>query len=578
MPVVPGNDVAPSSSRPGGKSREPARGDGSFADIVGRLVNEPSAKPAAARAATRGPAKTAEAPGVGQAPALDDSTGVEVAPASEAPKAGAVLMGTITPQPEAAADELPAEGLEVEAPADVLGVVAQELLSQLVSPVPAEPEQGDSTDQAEAGPLVELAAETAAADAAAIGPALVTGASATVATPRGPAVGATLNAAAPADAAAVAAAASEPGTVTSPDMPVEPSRGVADPGEITLPPELARTAKAAAENGADVDRPAAPRPGLPEQASPRAEAVRPAGVPPVAKGLDKAAKATVSASAGSVTMGVDAADAALPQATDAVAAAVASDEVVAEVQAQEPRAPSSARAADALASKFAKAGAGQDVKSPSRQTFDTDLSWGTVAAVPTQMAAALARAVSAASPLRLETDVLSAKSPAAYQHAAVSSGLPFSFDLQTALRAAEPAAQAAATVPVVPHQRTDTQDVPAQIVRAAHLQWRDGVGEARLRLNPEHLGEVTISLRVEQGSVFASVRAESPAALQAIQSRQQELQAALEAQGLHLDHFVTSADPDEQRQHQSQYRPPKQTQARSLPTDETETPRFEVLV
>ena len=97
-----------------------------------------------------------------------------------------------------------------------------------------------------------------------------------------------------------------------------------------------------------------------------------------------------------------------------------------------------------------------------------------------------------------------------------------------------------------------------------------------MRLNPEHLGEVTISIRVEQGGVFASIRAESPAALQAIQSRQQELQAALEAQGLRLDHLVASTDPDERRD-QSQYRSPKQAPRPATSQEDTDSPRFEVL-
>ena len=102
----------------------------------------------------------------------------------------------------------------------------------------------------------------------------------------------------------------------------------------------------------------------------------------------------------------------------------------------------------------------------------------------------------------------------------VASGLPFSLDLLAALRSRR---RRAPPAPSALHRPADAPDVPTQIVRAAHLQWRDGVGEARLRLNPEHLGEVTISLRVEQGAVFATIRAESPAALHSIQARQQEL-------------------------------------------------------
>jgi flagellar hook-length control protein FliK len=121
----------------------------------------------------------------------------------------------------------------------------------------------------------------------------------------------------------------------------------------------------------------------------------------------------------------------------------------------------------------------------------------------------------------------------------------------------------------------EVPDLPQQLVRAAHLQWRDGVGEARLRLNPEHLGEVTISLRVEQGAVLASVKAESASTLQLIQLRQQELQSGLETRGLHLDHLVLMTNADERRQRR-EYQPPRSPRPNRRNRDE-DSPRFEVL-
>jgi flagellar hook-length control protein FliK len=180
-----------------------------------------------------------------------------------------------------------------------------------------------------------------------------------------------------------------------------------------------------------------------------------------------------------------------------------------------------------------------------------------------------------AAPIRFEADVFPARTASVAQASAAAMGVPFAItipgDLQTIER----------TVPLAPTQHAtaagdEAVDVPAQIVRAVQLQWRDGVGEAKIRLTPESLGEVTISLRVEQGSVFASVRAESAAAMQAIQARQQELQNALEAQGLHLDHLVLSADPDQQREReQPQHRAPRR--ALRQQQDGDGTPRFEIV-
>jgi len=89
-----------------------------------------------------------------------------------------------------------------------------------------------------------------------------------------------------------------------------------------------------------------------------------------------------------------------------------------------------------------------------------------------------------------------------------------------------------------------TPDLPQQVVRAVHLQWRQGIGEARLQLKPDHLGHLTVTLRVEAGLVTAVLRTESRLAMERIEANQHELRAALEQQGLRLDRLVVAVDPD----------------------------------
>ncbi len=91
-------------------------------------------------------------------------------------------------------------------------------------------------------------------------------------------------------------------------------------------------------------------------------------------------------------------------------------------------------------------------------------------------------------------------------------------------------------------------DLPDQIVRAIRVQWQNGVGEARLRLNPANLGDVSVSLQVRQGSVSAVLSAESEAVRHWIRANQHELKAALEAQGLKLDQMVVEEDGRRGRQ------------------------------
>jgi flagellar hook-length control protein FliK len=119
-------------------------------------------------------------------------------------------------------------------------------------------------------------------------------------------------------------------------------------------------------------------------------------------------------------------------------------------------------------------------------------------------------------------------------------------------------------------------DVPQQIVKAVRMQWRDGTGEARLRLQPEHLGEVVISLKVEGSAVTASLRAESAAAQAAIEANLAELRSALDEQGLRLARLAVDVDPEARRQAPRRESPPRRPLRQQRP--DGATPQFEILV
>jgi hypothetical protein len=119
-------------------------------------------------------------------------------------------------------------------------------------------------------------------------------------------------------------------------------------------------------------------------------------------------------------------------------------------------------------------------------------------------------------------------------------------------------------------------DPAQQIVKAVRLQWSEGVGEARLKLHPEHLGELSIRLRVEHGSVTASVRADSTTAAEWIRVNRAELESSLGAQGLALDTLEVIVDPDERRRQQ-----PSPGAVDELPRPKrrrADQPRFEIHV
>jgi flagellar hook-length control protein FliK len=97
------------------------------------------------------------------------------------------------------------------------------------------------------------------------------------------------------------------------------------------------------------------------------------------------------------------------------------------------------------------------------------------------------------------------------------------------------------------------------IVKSLKLQWNQGIGEARLQLKPEYLGELSVALRVHGSSVTAVLQSDSPAVRAWVEHHQGELRRALEDAGLSLDSLVIDADghsrdqkeqaaPDERRQ------------------------------
>jgi hypothetical protein len=124
-----------------------------------------------------------------------------------------------------------------------------------------------------------------------------------------------------------------------------------------------------------------------------------------------------------------------------------------------------------------------------------------------------------------------------------------------AARAEEASGSAAAPMPApAPTENPLPSPAPgtpaalgAQVVRAVTMAWRDGVGEARVRLDPGTLGGLTVALRVERGVVTATMTTDLPAVRDLIHAHERELMAGLAVRGLDLGRLVVTADPEGQR-------------------------------
>ena len=122
----------------------------------------------------------------------------------------------------------------------------------------------------------------------------------------------------------------------------------------------------------------------------------------------------------------------------------------------------------------------------------------------------------------------------------------------------------------------DVRNLQAMVRTVRLFTGGGGAHEARLTLEPEHLGHVALTVRVEQGSVSAHFRAETPAAQRWIETHQQELRAGLREQGLEVKEVVVTTDPDGRRERHQDAQPARPPRTRR--PQGADAPRFEVVV
>jgi hypothetical protein len=126
----------------------------------------------------------------------------------------------------------------------------------------------------------------------------------------------------------------------------------------------------------------------------------------------------------------------------------------------------------------------------------------------------------------------------------------------------------------------DDGNLHRQIVRAIQLQSHNGIGDARLTLQPEYLGELTIALRVENGGVTAHVSAAASDVRAWLGANEALLRQGLLEQGLTLDRLIVSDEPDESSRdagsHRRQQQPEPEEKPRSRQRRDTST--FEITV
>lgn len=118
-----------------------------------------------------------------------------------------------------------------------------------------------------------------------------------------------------------------------------------------------------------------------------------------------------------------------------------------------------------------------------------------------------------------------------------------------------------------------------QIVQAARLQWRDGVADARVSLRPEYLGDVTISLRVQDGGIEAVLHVDEPDVRAWVKANHVLLKEALAERGLTLERLVVSEEHPGGRNRRNGREPEREPRRHQRSwTNGGQEPVFEVVV
>lgn len=97
----------------------------------------------------------------------------------------------------------------------------------------------------------------------------------------------------------------------------------------------------------------------------------------------------------------------------------------------------------------------------------------------------------------------------------------------------------------------EDSSVAPQIVQAIRMQAARGGGDAQIRLEPQFLGGVSVSIRVDQGGVSASLAAEAPMVREWLHANEALLRQGLTDQGLRLDRLQITAPPADARHEES---------------------------
>jgi hypothetical protein len=146
--------------------------------------------------------------------------------------------------------------------------------------------------------------------------------------------------------------------------------------------------------------------------------------------------------------------------------------------------------------------------------------------------------------------------PAAAQHTTFSSNTAGAPAFATAMSTATATAAQPASLPATPYAM-DPQSVIEQVVKGITMRNSGSTSEMRMRLQPEHLGDVSLKLTVSGTTISANIVAQNADVRDMLLSNQQQLVRTLAEAGLSLGNFsvdVSGGNPGFSQQQSQQHR------------------------
>jgi hypothetical protein len=156
----------------------------------------------------------------------------------------------------------------------------------------------------------------------------------------------------------------------------------------------------------------------------------------------------------------------------------------------------------------------------------------------------VAETTKATTPAKLKAAIAATETPTLRADRATTTPRVLSPAL-VAVQMAAPLVASVAAAPAASVAAFESQ-IHDQVMQSLRMQVEKGGGEATIELNPNFLGRMQVSVKVDRGVVSANVQADTAVVREWMSTHREELSQSLAQQGMRLDKLVIAEPTREQ--------------------------------